>query len=78
MSDQPTRDERSGGQPEPCLADGGQSMGVWIYCDLPVGHDDPKHWGWRSQSTFATNSPDRDGYRDRCVAAVRVAWEDDE
>lgn len=67
--------DRLDNQPEPCLAGGGQSMGVWVYCDLPAGHEDPIHWGWVSQSTFAHDTPDRDGYRDRFVAAARTCWE---
>lgn len=61
--------ENIGGQPVPCLSDGGQSMGVWVYCDLTIDHDG-KHAGWSASDFLVTEHGQR-------VRASRVHWEDD-
>lgn len=38
-------DDHYANQPIPCLAGGGQSCGIWVYCDRPHGHDGA-HEGW--------------------------------
>lgn len=60
--------ENIGGQPVPCLSDGGQSMGVWVYCDLAIEHDG-KHAGWAAVQLSTTE----DGTR---AVAHRTEWED--
>lgn len=61
--------ENIGGQPVPCLSDGGQSMGVWVYCDLTIDHDG-KHAGWSASDFVMTEHGQR-------VRASRVQWEDE-
>lgn len=58
------------GQPEPCCAGNGQSMGKWVYCDLGVGHDGP-HEGW-----VAMLGPDEPGVRywNRALFGGRTKW----
>lgn len=48
-------------QPAPCLAGGGISCGIWVYCDKPRNHPDRQHAGW---------SCEVDG------TAARAIWED--
>lgn len=57
-----------GGQPVPCLSDGGQSMGIWIYCDLPIEHDG-KHAGWCTSDMHSEEHGTR-------FTAHRTEWED--
>lgn len=49
-------------QPFPCLAGGGISCGIWVYCDKPRYHSG-LHTGWSTEC---------DG------TATRTEWEDDD
>lgn len=60
------------GQPEPCCAGNGQSMGQWVYCDREVGHDGP-HEGW--MSTLAKTEPGVK-YWAQVALGARTKWTD--